>query len=259
MEFSNLDLKYKEDWAVVKIDRPQALNFLNQEVLRELKQAITNLEQDSEVKVIVITGAGKAFVAGADIAAMKEMDSLAAKEFSKLGHKTFAAIEESSKPVIAAVNGFALGAGCELALACDLRVASERAKFGQPEINLGIIPGFGGTQRLAKAVGEAKAKELIFTGQHIKAEAALEIGLINKITEKDKLMAEVEKLASQIASKSAVMLNLAKEAVNEGLEKEIAEGSKLEANLFSLCFSTQDQKIGMEAFLNDEQADFVDK
>lgn len=254
MEF--IKIETREQWALIKINRPKALNALNSQVLKELKESIVKLEENDDVYAIVITGAGKAFVAGADIGQMKSMNCLGAKEFSKLGQETFALISDCSKPVIAAVNGFALGGGCELAMACDIRIASENAKFGQPEINLGIIPGFCGTQRLAKLVGEARAKELIFTGNNIAADEADEIGLVNDVVAGDKLMERVEDLVSEMISKSPVSLALAKEAINTGLEQDIAEGSKTERNLFSICFDTADQVEGMDAFLNKRKPEF---
>ncbi|MBM7622640.1 enoyl-CoA hydratase-related protein [Sporohalobacter salinus] len=259
MSFEKIEIEDKGNWALVKINRPKVMNSLNNEVLTELKMAIKELNQNDEIKVIAITGKGKAFVAGADISAMKEMDNFEAKEFAKLGHETFRTIEESSKPIIAGINGFALGGGCELALACDIRIASNKAQFGQPEINLGIIPGFGGTQRLSKIVGEAKAKELILTGKKIKAEEALKIGLVNEVTTKDELLIRLEEMATKIASNSSLILKIAKKAVNRGLEKDILEGTKLEADLFSLCFTTEDQKEGMNAFLNKREPNFSGK
>ncbi|GAB6139261.1 enoyl-CoA hydratase-related protein [Halanaerobaculum tunisiense] len=259
MNFESLEIEYKDLWAVVKIARPKAMNSLNSTVLNELRECIENLDGNDEIKTIVITGKGKAFVAGADISQMKSMDSLEAKEFGRLGQETFRTIEEASTPVIAAINGFALGGGCELALSCDIRVASTKAKLGQPEVGLGIIPGFGGTQRLPKVVGEGKAKELILTADNIDAQEALDVGLVNDVVAADELMDAVEEIVSKIASKSSVILGLAKEAINTGLEKEINEGAKIEANLFSICFSTEDQNEGMDAFLNKRKPNFSDK
>lgn len=257
-DYELLEVQLKERWSIIKINRPKALNALNEKTLKELKDAVKKQNEMEEIKAIVITGSGnKAFVAGADIAAMKSMDSLAAEKFSELGQKTFSIIENSPKPVIAAINGFALGGGCELALACDLRIASDNAKFGQPEINLGIIPGFCGTQRLPKLVGIAKAKELIYTGENITAQEAEKIGLINKKVEQGKLMSEVKKLVEQIVDKSPLTINLAKEAVNTGLEMNIKEGSTVEKNIFGMCFSSKDQIEGMDAFLNKRKANFT--
>lgn len=252
-----LEIKVNKEWAVIKINRPKALNALNKKVLEELNNSVKELNKSNKIKAIVITGNGdQAFVAGADIASMKSMDSFEAEEFAKLGQETFSLIENSPKPIIAAINGFALGGGCELAMACDLRIASDNAKFGQPEISLGIIPGFSGTQRMPKLIGEAKAKELIFTGENIGADEALNIGLINKKVEPDELMGEVKNTVEQIINKSPLIMKLAKESINTGLQIGVERGSVVEKNLFSLCFSTDDQEEGMDAFLNKREANF---
>ncbi|MGB9779881.1 short-chain-enoyl-CoA hydratase [Caldanaerobacter sp.] len=260
MEYKNIDVKKEEGIATITISRPKALNALNTETLKELEKALKTLEEDEDAKVIVITGAGeKAFVAGADISEMKDMDSLKAKEFAEFGQRVFRKIELMKKPVIAAINGYALGGGCELALACDIRIASRNAKFGQPEVGLGIIPGFGGTQRLPRIVGVSKAKELIYTGDMIDAEEALRIGLISKVVEQDKLLEEAYGIAKKIMSKGLVAISLAKEAINKGLEVDIDSGMKYEANAFALCFSTKDQKEGMTAFLEKRNPKFEGK
>lgn len=250
MEYKNIDVKKEEGIATITISRPKALNALNTETLEELENVLEVLQNDDGVKVIVITGAGeKAFVAGADISEMKDMSVFEAKKFAELGQKVFRKIELMKKPVIAAVNGYALGGGCELALACDIRIASRNAKFGQPEVGLGIIPGFGGTQRLPRIVGVSKAKELIYTGDMIDAEEALRIGLISKVVEQDKLLEEAYGIAKKIMSKGLVAVSLAKEAINKSLEVDIDSGMEYEANAFAMCFGTQDQKEGMAAFL----------
>lgn len=250
MEYKNIEVKIEKGIATITINRPKALNALNTETLEELKNVLEVLQNDDGVKVIVITGAGeKAFVAGADISEMKDMSVFDAKKFAELGQKVFRKIELMKKPVIAAVNGYALGGGCELALACDIRIASRNAKFGQPEVGLGIIPGFGGTQRLPRIVGVSKAKELIYTGDMIDAEEALRIGLISKVVEQDKLLEEAYGIAKKIMSKGLVAVSLAKEAINKSLEVDIDSGMEYEANAFALCFGTQDQKEGMAAFL----------
>nr|WP_206155306.1 short-chain-enoyl-CoA hydratase [Caldanaerobacter subterraneus] len=250
VEYKNIDVKKEEGIATITISRPKALNALNTETLEELENVLEVLQNDDGVKVIVITGAGeKAFVAGADISEMKDMSVFEAKKFAELGQKVFRKIELMKKPVIAAVNGYALGGGCELALACDIRIASRNAKFGQPEVGLGIIPGFGGTQRLPRIVGVSKAKELIYTGDMIDAEEALRIGLISKVVEQDKLLEEAYGIAKKIMSKGLVAVSLAKEAINKSLEVDIDSGMEYEANAFALCFGTQDQKEGMAAFL----------
>ncbi|TCO67647.1 short-chain-enoyl-CoA hydratase [Caldanaerobacter subterraneus] len=250
MEYKNIEVKIEKGIATITISRPKALNALNTETLEELENVLEVLQNDDGVKVIVITGAGeKAFVAGADISEMKDMSVFEAKKFAELGQKVFRKIELMKKPVIAAVNGYALGGGCELALACDIRIASRNAKFGQPEVGLGIIPGFGGTQRLPRIVGVSKAKEFIYTGDMIDAEEALRIGLISKVVEQDKILEEAYGIAKKIMSKGLVAVSLAKEAINKSLEVDIDSGMEYEANAFALCFGTQDQKEGMAAFL----------
>ena len=256
-DYDLLQIKINKGWGVIKINRPKALNALNRKVLEELNKSIKELNKKNEIKAIVITGKGKkAFVAGADIAAMKSMNSFEAEDFAKLGQDTFSLIENCPKPIIAAINGFALGGGCELAMACDLRIAADNAKFGQPEITLGIIPGFSGTQRMPKLIGEAKAKELIFTGENINADEAVKLGLINKKVSQEELMEEVKNLVKKIIDKSPLIMKLAKESINVGMHMDIEKGSDLEKNLFSLCFTTHDQKEGMDAFLNKRKANF---
>ena len=250
MEFKNVIVEIKEKVGLVKINRPDALNALNTETLGELRKAIHALSFDNEtVRVIVLTGEGKAFVAGADISEMKDMSALKAREFSHLGQGVFNFIASQEKPVIAAVNGFALGGGCELALACDIRIASDKAKFGQPEVNLGVIPGFAGTQRLSRLVGMAKAKELIFTGDMLDAQTAHSIGLVNQVVPADQLMTTCMDLANKIASKGPAAVRLAKTVINKGLQADLSTGSWYEAEAFGLCFATGEPKEGMSAFL----------
>lgn len=260
MEFENLLVEKDGNIAVVKVNRPKALNALNVETLTELGQAFDALGQDSEVKAIVLTGGGdKAFVAGADISYMQNLNSIEGRNFALLGQSVFSKIEKLSKPVIAAIHGFALGGGCELAMSCDFRIASEKAKFGQPEVNLGLIPGFAGTQRLPRLVGKGIAKELLYTGDMIGAAEALRIGLVNKVVPVEQLLETATSIAKKIAAKSAVMIRLCKEAVNEGLEMDLDKGVAHEANLFGLCFATEDQKEGTTAFLEKREAQFKDK
>ena len=260
MSYKNLIIEEEEKTAIVKINRPKALNALNSDLLTEIKDCFIELEQKNDIRVIILTGSGeKAFVAGADISEMKDKNSLEAKEFAETGHSAFNAIENSSKPVIAAVNGFALGGGNELALACDLRIAARNASFGQPEVSLGITAGFGGTQRLAKAVGPARAKEILFTADNIKADRAEKIGLVNKVVDGQNLMDEAKKMASSIAENAPLALQMTKEAVDFGLAEGINKGLDYETNAFSFCFSTQDQKNGMDAFLNKKNIDFKGK
>lgn len=242
--------------ATLSINRPEALNALNSKLLIELKSAIESIAADESVYVIVLTGEGRAFVAGADIAEMKDMDPEGARGFAKLGLEVFRAIELMDKPSIAAVNGFALGGGCELAMSCDIRIASSKAKFGQPEVSLGVTPGFGGTNRLARLVGPAKAKELIFTGDVIDALEAERFGLVNSVTEPEILMEKAMELAEKIASKGQLAVRYSKQAINRSFETDIDTGMEIERNLFSLCFATEDQKEGMDAFLNKRKPEF---
>ena len=256
MELKNLLVEKNEGVCTVKINNPQTLNSLNAEVLADLETAFDQIKYDDEIQIVVLTGEGKAFVAGADIAYMSKLNPEEAKKFSEDGSRLFRKIETLNKVVIAAVNGYALGGGCELAMACDIRVASVKAKFGQPEVGLGIIPGFSGTQRLARLVGMGIAKELIFTGGHIDAEEAYRIGLVNKVTEKDNLMEETYKMADKIKSNSRVALKYAKEAMNRGIETDIETGIAYESNIFGLCFSSEDQKEGMNAFIEKRHPNF---
>jgi enoyl-CoA hydratase len=257
MEFHNLLVEISENIATVTVNRPKALNALNEETLKELLCCFQGLETDAEVKVVILTGAGeKAFVAGADIAFMKEMGAVAARDFALLGQKVMNGIEQLTKPVIAAVNGFALGGGCELALACDIRLASDNARFGQPEVNLGVIPGFAGTQRLPRLIGKGRAKEILFTGDMVAAEEAFRLGLVNRVTAAEELLPAARKLAQKIAGKGAVAIALCKDAVNNGLEMESDKACRYEADQFALCFATADQKEGMAAFLEKRPANF---
>lgn len=257
MDYQYLLVEKEESKAIVKINRPKALNALNTDVLKELKHLFTNLEEDREIKVIVITGKGeKAFVAGADITEMKDKSPVEAKEFAETGHAAFNQIENCSKPVIAAINGYAFGGGNELALACDIRLASENAKFGQPEVGLGIIAGFGGTQRLPKIIGPSRAKEMLLTGDTIDAKKAQEIGLVSNVVTQEELMDKALKMASSIAENAPLALKMTKEAIDFGLSEGVEKGLKYETNAFSYCFSTDDQKNGMEGFVNKEEVEF---
>lgn len=259
MNFNKIILQKEGTIATVTINEPEKLNALNSEILRELNVAFDELADDNDIRVVIITGADRSFVAGANIKEMAEMDYQQAKTFGEFGSSVFRKIETCPKPVIAAVNGFALGGGCELALACDIRVASEKAKFGQPEVGLGITPGFSGTQRLARLVGFAKAKELIFTGKVITADDALKIGLVNQVVSPEILMDEVKAMAETIAKQAPFAVQNAKKAINDGWDMEISEGIDLEVELFARCFETEDQKLGMKAFLNKEKATFNGK
>lgn len=256
MEYKNFLIKKEENISIIYFNRPNSLNALNSDVLKELNMIIENITNDNSVDVIIITGNGKAFVAGADISEMKDMNSNEARDFAKLGLDVFRKIELLNKPVIAAINGYALGGGCELLLSCDIKIASDKAKFGQPEVGLGITPGFGGTQRLARLVGLNKAKELIFTGDIIDSNEALRIGLVNRVVEHDLLIEESIKLAKKISKNAQIAVRFAKEAINYGYETDLETALNIEKNLFSLCFSTKDQKEGMSAFLEKRKPEF---
>ena len=255
--YENLAVELNGSICTVKVNRPQVLNAINTKTLKELYEVFVDINDDEDIDVVVLTGEGKAFVAGADIADMKDLNSLSAKDFSRLAGKAFKEIEDSKKIVIAAVNGFALGGGCEIAMACDIRIASTKAVFGQPEVSLGVIPGFGGTQRLSRLVGMAKAKELIFTGRIIKADEAETLGLVNKVVEPEVLLEEVEKLAKAIAKNAQLAVRYSKEAIKLGYQTDIDTGIDIETNLFGLCFSTKDQKEGMSAFVEKRDAKFI--
>jgi len=246
----NVLYEVRDHIAIITINRPEALNALNLEVLEELSQAAEKAEKDGDVYVLVITGAERSFVAGADIGQMKDFNPVEAKAFGDFGNSVFLKIESLSKPVIAAVNGFALGGGCELCMACDIRIASEKARFGQPEVSLGITPGFGGTQRMPRIVGLSKAKELILTARQIKADEALSIGLVDKVVAPEELMDAAMGLAGEIAKNAQIAVRQSKAAINKGMQCDIETGAAFESQAFALCFSTEDQKDAMTAFLN---------
>ena len=244
--YTFLAIEQRGPVALLTFQRPP-VNALSTELLLELQQAVAGFAAARETRVVVLTGKGKAFVAGADIVEMQAMDSLRAREYGALGQSVFSDIETLPQPVIAAVNGAALGGGCELAMACDLRIASEAAVFGQPEVNLAVIPGFGGTQRLPRLVGYGKAKELIFTGEHIQAAEAHRLGLVNRVVASDALLPEALKLAALIASRGPVAVRLAKRAINL-LGADGPAGFAAEAELLGHCFATADRQEGMRAF-----------
>lgn len=260
MELKNVILEKGSNIATVIINRPKALNALNSETLKDIDTVLENLENDKDVYAVILTGAGdKAFVAGADISEMKDLNEEQGTEFGTLGNKVFRRLENLDKPVIAAIPGFALGGGCELAMACDIRIASEKAKFGQPEAGLGITPGFGGTQRLPRIVGEGKAKELIYTCDIIKADEALRIGLVNKVVAPENLMEEAKTMASKIAANAPIAVKLCKDAINRGMQVGMDEAIVIEAEDFGKCFSTEDQKEGMTAFTEKRAKNFQNK
>lgn len=256
MTYENLLLKREGNIGILSINRPDELNALNGKLLEELDRAIDNISMDEEIYVLIITGEGRAFVAGADISEMKDKNSMEARDFAEKGLSVFRKIELMEKPVIAAINGFALGGGCELAMCCDVRIASDKAKFGQPEVGLGITPGFGGTQRLSRLVGIGIAKELIFTAKIIRSDEAMRIGLVNEVAPASELMDVALKLANDIASKGQLALRYAKSAINRGIETDIETGMEIEKDLFALCFATEDQKEAMTAFLEKRNAEY---
>ena len=259
-EYNAITCSVNEGIALVSINRPKALNALNSKVFMELGKVFEEMEKDDQVRVVILTGEGeKAFAAGADITEMQQCSVLEVREFAMAANRTQGRIEAFPKPVIAAVNGFALGGGCELAMACDMRIASTSAKFGQPEINLGIIPGGGGTQRLARLIGIGRAKELVYSGRIIDAERACEWGLVNKVVPPGKLVEETRKLATIIADKSLPVLMLAKEAFNCGFNLDLDRALQLEIECFANCFGTEDHNEGMLAFTEKRKPSFKDK
>lgn len=239
--------------GVITMNRPEALNALNEEVLRDLNTVLDQVEADDEILVAVVTGAGRSFVAGADIGQMSTLSAVEGKKFGAFGNSVFLKLENLPKPTIAAVNGFALGGGCELSMACDIRVASEKAKFGQPEVGLGITPGFGGTQRLARIVGMSNAMEMILTARNIDANRAKEIGLVSYVVPAEELMDKALELANAIAKNAQVAVRQSKAAMRRGIQTDVATGIAYETEAFGLCFSTEDQKDAMKAFVNKEK------
>ena len=254
-------IKYEVNGYIAKItmNRPKALNALNSEVLDELDKCLDEIKANNDLRVLIITGEGRSFIAGADIKEMSELTGLEAKSFGNKGLSVFRKIETLPIPVIAAVNGFALGGGCELAMSCDIRIASNKALFGQPEVGLGLIPGFGGTQRLQRLVGQGWAKYLIYSAENIKADKALEIGLVQDVVEVEELEERVNTLAEAIASKAPIAVKLAKEAINTGGQTDIDSALRIEELAFGMTFSTEDMKTGTEAFVNKQKAEFENK
>ncbi len=260
MDYQTLLLEHRDGIAIVTINRPDKLNALSDDVVRELGRAFAALKDDGAVRGVILTGAGpKAFVAGADIGDLAKQGVLDGRQRALSGQEVLFAIERLGKPVLAAVNGFALGGGCELAMACHLRIASENARFGQPEVNLGITPGYGGTQRLPRIVGKGNALYMLLTGEHVNAAEALRIGLVSRVVPLDQLMAEAEKLMRTIIGKGPLALKLTMEAVDRGLETSLEDGLRIEADAFGLVASTQDMKEGLTAFLEKRPAKFTGK
>ena len=257
MELIKVTPQYRPGIALVQLNRPKELNALNLQLMSELRDSLVKLDHDPEVRVIILTGSDQAFAAGADI---KEMADQGAIDMLKVDQfKKWDQIKKIQKPLVAAVSGFALGGGCELAMTCDIIVASESAKFGQPEIKIGVMPGAGGTQRLTRAIGKARAMEMVLTGRFISAEEALEFGLINKVVPVETCLREATKIASNIASMSPIAARLAKESVNRTFEAHLDDGLHFERKNFYLLFASEDQKEGMEAFIDKRKPDFKGK
>lgn len=257
MTYSNILVDYQEQIALVTINRPKALNALNTLTLQELSQVVEDLANNSSVRVVILTGSGeKAFVAGADIAEMNTKTPLEARTFSQLGQKLMNQIESLPQPVIAAINGFALGGGLELAMACDIRLAGENARFGQPEVNLGIPAGFGGTQRLPRLVGSGRASEILLTAELFDAQEAFRMGLVNRVYPKEELQEQALAMARKIAAKAPVAIQLTKSAIYKGANMDLISGQDYEAEVFALAFHTEDRKAGFKAFLEKSQTEF---
>jgi len=259
MNFENIRYSAEGRIGILTMSRPKALNALNNDLLVELGKAVDAIAIDKAIDVLVITGEGKSFVAGADILEMKDLNSEQGREWGELGASVFMKVEKLKIPVIAAVNGFALGGGCELAMACDIRIASENAKFGQPETGLGITPGFSGCVRLPRIVGAAKAKEIIFTADLISAAEAEKIGLVNRVVSAETLMDTAMDMAKKIASRAQLAVRYSKMAIDKGLESDVETAAAFENQVFGLCFATEDQKEGMTAFSEKRPAAFKSK
>lgn len=259
MSYETLLLNIEDGVGTLTLNRPEVLNALSHQVYTELSQAAEELSQNDEVRAVIITGGEKVFAAGADIRGMVKAEALEIALAQSPSQKALDLIENMPKPVIAAIAGYALGGGCELTLACDVRIAGENAKIGLPEITLGILPGAGGTQRLPRLIGAGKAKEMIFSGDFIDAQEALRIGLVNKVVPEDQLLTEAKRMAKRFASRGAIALRMAKSAINEGLRMDLQAGLQYEHQCFSLLFATQDQKEGMEAFLQKRRPHFQGK
>jgi len=260
MTFENLRYETRDRIAYITIDRPKVLNALNMATMSELRAAFTHAQEDSAVRVVILTGAGeKSFVAGADIGELQKNNPIEAKQYTHRGQAVLDLIENLGKPVIACINGFALGGGCELAMACTMRLASETARLGQPEVKLGIIPGYGGTQRLPRLVGKGIAMQLLLTGEMISAQEAYRVGLVNEVVPAAQLIGRAEAIARAIIKNAPLAIQYCLEAVNHGSEMTLQEGLYLEATLFAVCCATEDKKEGTIAFLEKRAANFVGK
>jgi enoyl-CoA hydratase len=260
MSYENIFVEKKNAIAYVTLNRPKVLNALNMATMEELRSAFHDIKNDADIRVAILTGAGeKAFVAGADISELAKQDAVSGKAYAQRGQSVLNLIENLGKPVIACINGFALGGGCELALACTLRLASDNAKMGQPEVKLGLLPGYGGTQRLPRLVGKGPAMQMVLAGEMITAQEAHRIGLVNDVTAAAELIPRAEAIAAKIIANAPLAVQYAMEAVNKGMEMTLAEGLFLEAALFGLCCSTEDKKEGTAAFLEKRPAQFRGK
>jgi len=259
-DYENILIEKKNSIAYVTVNRPKVLNALNMATMEDLRRAFHDIKQDSAIRVVIMSGSGeKAFIAGADIGELAKNDAVAAKEYTHRGQSVLNLIENLGKPVIACINGFALGGGCEIAMACTMRLASENAKFGQPEVKLGIIPGYGGTQRLPRLVGKGIAMQLVLAGEMITAQEAHLIGLVNEVVAAADLVPRAEAIAQKIIANAPLAVQWAMEAVNKGMEMTLSEGLYLEATLFGLCCATEDKKEGTSAFLEKRAAQFKGK
>jgi enoyl-CoA hydratase len=257
MNLENLLFEKRNSIAYVTVNRPKALNALNAATMEELRAVFAEIKNDAEVRVAILTGAGdKAFIAGADIGEIAKLDGESGKEFSRRGQSVFDLVENLGKPVIACINGFALGGGCEIALACTMRLASDNAKLGQPEVKLGVIAGFGGSQRLPRLVGKGIANQLLLTGEMITTQEAHRIGLVNEVTTSANLISRAEEIAGKIIANAPLAVQYTLQAVNKGLELTLAEGLLLEAEFFGQCCATEDKKEGTAAFLEKRKAGF---
>ena len=257
--YKTIRYEKKDNIALVTIDRPEALNALNSTVIAELEQVVTELENDGTIRAMILTGEGRSFVAGADIGEQYPLDLDGGRRWGQRGSALFRRMERLEFPTIAAVNGFALGGGCELAMSCDIILASEKAKFGQPEVGLGITPGFSGTQRLPRRVGVAKAKELIFSGRMVKADEAERIGLVNAVYAPEALLDGAMEMARSFTKNAPIAVKYAKACIDRGMQTDIDSGIACENELFAMCFATADQKEGMGAFLEKRTAEFQNR
>ena len=260
MQFENILLDKKNSIAYVTVNRPKVLNALNMATMDELRAAFHDIKNDKSIRVVILTGAGeKAFIAGADIGELAKHDAISGKEYTHRGQSVLNLIENLGKPVIACINGFALGGGCEIAMACTMRLASDNARLGQPEVKLGIIPGYGGTQRLPRLVGKGIAMQLVLSGEMITAQEAHRIGLVNEVTAPAELIPRAEAIAQKIIANAPLAVQYGMEAVNKGMEMTLSEGLFLEATLFSVCCATEDKNEGTKAFLEKRPAQFKGK